>query len=484
MSEPIPFRSASELAGMIRERAIGAQDLLELHLERVDRLNPELNAIVVQDREAARRRAREADEALAQGRVWGPLHGVPITVKESFDVAGLPSTWGEPAFRDNRPERDSVAVQRLREAGAVLFGKTNVPLMLADWQTYNAIYGTTHNPWARGRTPGGSSGGSAAALASGMTAFEIGSDIGASIRNPAHFCGVFGHKPSWGIVPYTGHLLPGLRDEPDLTVAGPLARSAADLTLGLDILAGAAGKAATAWRLELPPPRAARLENLRIAVMLESAVSEVDRAYRAVLEKLVGDLEAQGARIERARPGFDDWDHHQTYMNLLRAVTTARQPWATFERALEVRRNLADADRSYSAMVTRGTTLYHREWVAEHEKRLAFQAQWAAFFERYDVLLCPAAASAAFPQDEARPREERRIPVNGREVDYNDQLYWAGIATASLLPSTVAPAGLTADGLPTGVQIIGPHLEDRTPLAMARLIEAIRPFTPPPGLAA
>lgn len=482
MSDPTPFLPASTLARLIRDRAIGALDLLELYLERVDRLNPGLNAIVVQDREGARQRARDADSALAQGTIWGPLHGVPITVKESFDVAGWPSTWGEPAFKDNRPERDSVAVQRLRDAGAVLFGKTNVPLMLADWQTYNAIYGTTHNPWAKGRTPGGSSGGSAAALASGMTGFEIGSDIGASIRNPAHFCGVFGHKPSWGIVPYTGHLLPGLRNEPDLTVAGPLARSAADLALGLDILAGPAGPNAVAWRLDLPPPRATRLEDLRIAVMLDSDVSEIDASYRAVLEALVGDLEAKGARIERARPDFDDWDHHQTYMSLLRAVTTARLPWSTFEQALEVRRGLADDDRSYSAMVTRGTTLYHREWVAQHEKRLAFKAAWAAFFERYDVLLCPAAASAAFPQQESLPREARRIPVNGREVDYNDQLFWAGIATASLLPASVAPAGRSADGLPVGVQIIGPYLEDRTPLAMAGMVETIRPFTPPPGL--
>jgi len=196
----IPFRSARQLAAGVRKKEIGCLELLDLYLTRIERYDGAINAVVVRDFERARRRARAADRALAKGDVWGPLHGVPITVKESYDVAGLPTTWGLPSLRDHVAAENALAVDRLVGAGAVLFGKTNVPLYLADWQSFNAIYGTTNNPWDLARAPGGSSGGSAAALAAGLTGLEAGSDIGSSIRNPAHFCGVFGHKPSWGIV--------------------------------------------------------------------------------------------------------------------------------------------------------------------------------------------------------------------------------------------------------------------------------------------
>ena len=200
----VTFKPAAELAQLIRDRQIGCLELLDHYLERVDRFNPQLNAIIVQDADRARERARQADAALARGEVWGPLHGVPMTCKDSFNVAGLPTTFGSPQLKDNVAAEDALAIQRLKAAGAVIFGKTNVPLWLADFQSYNDVYGTTNNPWDPQRGPGGSSGGSAASLASGMTALEIGSDIGGSIRNPAHFCGVFGHKPTWGLLPPRG----------------------------------------------------------------------------------------------------------------------------------------------------------------------------------------------------------------------------------------------------------------------------------------
>ncbi len=230
----LAFLPATELATRIRERRLGCRDLLDHMLDRVDRFNSTLNAIVVLDSERARARADAADAAIARGDIWGPLHGVPMTFKESYDIEGLPTTWGLPELAGNLAERDSTVVRRMRDAGAVVFGKTNVPVLLADWQSYNPVYGTTNNPWDVTRTPGGSSGGSAAALAAGLTGLEAGSDIGASIRNPAHYCGVYGHKPTYGVVPPRGHATPGVLAPADISVVGPLARSAEDLEVALD----------------------------------------------------------------------------------------------------------------------------------------------------------------------------------------------------------------------------------------------------------
>jgi len=231
------FLSAKRQAALVRKGAIGARELLEHYIARIERLDGRLNAVVVRDFERARKRAAALDRDRAKG-VVGRLQGVPMTIKESFDIAGLPTTWGNPALKGHRAKADSVTVARYAAAGAVLFGKTNVPLNLADWQSFNAVYGTTGNPWDLLRVPGGSSGGSAAALAAGLTGMETGSDIGASIRNPAHYCGVFGHKPTYGICPQAGHMIFDNVDELDMAVVGPLARSAEDLAIGLDIMAG------------------------------------------------------------------------------------------------------------------------------------------------------------------------------------------------------------------------------------------------------
>src|SRR5881296_3607510 len=224
----LPFRPAKQLAALIRRKKVGCLELLDLYIARMEKYNPPLNAIIATDLDKARRRARAADRALARKEIWGPLHGVPMTIKESYDVVGMPTTWGVPELKDNQPKQNALAVDRLLGAGAVLFGKTNVPLYLADWQSYNSIYGTTNNPWDVSRVPGGSSGGAAAALAAGLTGFEAGSDIGASIRNPAHYCGVYGHKPTYAIVPPRGQALPGKITPSDISVIGPLGRSGRD----------------------------------------------------------------------------------------------------------------------------------------------------------------------------------------------------------------------------------------------------------------
>ena len=298
-----PFRSAKELAAEIRRKKIGCLELLDLYLSRVEKHNPALNAIIALDVEGARRRARAADRALARKQVWGPLHGVPMTIKESYDVVGMPTTWGVPELKDNFPPRNALGVDRLLGAGVVLFGKTNVPIYLADYQSYNAIYGTTNNPWDLSRSPGGSSGGSAAALAAGLTGIEAGSDIGASIRNPAHYCGVWGHKPTWGVVCPKGHALNGNVAYPDINVVGPLARGAEDLEIAMDIMAGPDAIDGRGWTLSLPRPKKKSLRDFKVAVLLTDPNSEVDASVQQQIQRLADFLAKNKAKVSMtARP--------------------------------------------------------------------------------------------------------------------------------------------------------------------------------------
>jgi amidase len=484
MAAALPFRSACALAAAIRSRRIGARELLDLYLDRIARHDPAINAVVVLDRDRARKQARAADRALARGTLWGPLHGVPMTIKESFDVAGLPSTWGLEALRESRPAANAVVVDRLLAAGAIIFGKTNVPVMLADWQTFNPVYGTTNNPWALDRVPGGSSGGSAAALAAGFTALEYGSDIGASIRNPAHYCGVYGHKPTWGLVPLRGHALPGTMAKQDLSVAGPLARSASDLELALRVTLGPDDPESRAFRLRLRDPSKAGLRGMRVAVMLSHETAEVDDRVQERLQAVADACAALGARVsDRARPAFDMHEAHHVYIQLLRAETSSSLSDALFAQQLASARSLDGSEERYHGWLLRANTMFHRDWLGVNETRHRMRAAWAAFFREWDVLLCPTAATAAFQHNQRGERWERMIDVNGRPQPSTTQLFWAGIASAFYLPATVAPVGLTAEGLPVGVQIVGPQYGDRTTLLVAKVLEReYYRFVPPPPL--
>jgi amidase len=477
------FRSAKQLAADIRRGRLGALEALDLFLARVDRFNPQLNAIVVRDVDAARRRARQADAALRRGKVWGPLHGVPMTVKESYDVVGMPTTWGLAELKDNLPARNALAVDRLLGAGVVLFGKTNVPSWLADWQSFNPVYGTTNNPWDLSRTPGGSSGGAAAALAAGLTGFEAGSDIGSSIRNPAHYCGVYGHKPTYGIVPPRGQALPGRVAAGDISVIGPMGRSADDLALGLSVMAGPDEIDGAGWRLELPSPRRKALREFKVAVMLTDPVSEVDDEVQARVQAVADFLAKRKARVsDTARPAIDTAEAQRLYVFLLRAATAGRQTPEQFDRNAETARGLRPDDESYYARMTRANVAPHRDWLAANEARHKMRWRWAEFFRDHDLLLCPAAATVAFPHDHEGERHERTITVNGRRVPTTDQLFWAGYPGLAFLPATVAPAGLSRAGLPVGVQIVGPQYGDRTCIELARLLEReFQGFVPPPG---
>ena len=483
MPLPIAFRSARDLAALIRRGRMTSVELLDLYLDRVARHNPSVNAVIMVDRDRARRRARAADKALARGEIWGPLHGVPMTIKESFDVAGLPSTWGIPSLKDNIAAKNAVVVDRLLDAGAVLFGKTNVPLLLSDWQSFNAVYGTTNNPWDVARIPGGSSGGSAAALAAGLTGLDYGSDIGASIRNPAHYCGVYGHKPTFDIVPLRGHALPGKLPKMDIAVAGPLARSAADLELALKLTAGPDEIEAAGLRLALKPCPRKHLRDFRVAVMLDHPTAEVDRAVQDRIAAVAAFAAKKGARVsDRARPAIDPHEAHRVYVMLLRAETSSSLDETAFARQLEAARTLKPGDEQYYRWLVEANTLYHRDWLAFNEERHRMRLAWADFFRAWDVLLCPTATTAAFPHNQNGERWERMIDVNGKPQPTTTQLFWAGFPNMACLPSTIAPAGLTPTGLPVGVQIVGPQYGDLTTIGFATLLEReFGGFAPPPG---
>ena len=479
----ISFKSATALAADVKTRKIGCSELLEHFWSRVERFNQPINAVVVDDMSRARAKAREADAAMARGEPSGPLHGVPITVKELFDLAGTPTTWGVPALKRNYPVANATAVERLMNAGAIVFGKTNVPTLLADWQTYNPLYGSTNNPWNPTLSPGGSSGGSAAALAIGVTGLEIGSDIGGSIRNPAHYCGVYGHKPSYGIVPMRGALFPGNVAPVDFFVAGPMARSADDLAAALMIVAAPDIAEFAGWRLALHPFRERGIANFRVAIMLEDPNSRVDHEVQERLQILGKFLAERGATVsEDARPEIDFMEAHDAYVRLLRAATSRTQTAEAFERNVDLARSLDRGDRSYLARMVRGNTLYHKDWLDADETRHRLRYKWATFFEEYDLLLCPAAASAARPHNQTGERYQRTISVNGDPAPVTDQLFWAGIASLTGLPASVAPIGLTANGLPVGVQIIGAEYQDLTCIGFAQLLEReYYAFVPPPG---
>jgi len=482
MPSSFPFGSAVQLARAVRTGKVSAVELLRAYLERVDRLDPAINAVVVDDRVAALKHARAADRALAKGVKVGPLHGVPITVKESFNLVGQPTTWGFPALKGNIAATDAVVVQRLRAAGAIIFGKTNVPQSLADFQSYNEVYGTTNNPWDHSRGPGGSSGGSAAAAAAGLSGLEYGSDIGGSIRNPASYCGVYGHKPTFGIVPKRGQTTDdSLLTEGDISVVGPIARSADDLALALDVTAGPDTLLAPGWKLQLPKAPTS-LRGLRVAVWSDQPdLAPVDDEVRDLVEAAGDELRKAGAKVHyNARPDFDPADAHETYQRLLTALMAP--PGDAYRDMVERAAALDPSDRGPYAQQLRWSTASYREFAITAYLREHLRWAWRRFFDDYDVLLAPVTATAAFPHNQSQPIGTRTMTVNGAEVPYFGQLFWAGLVVASYLPATVAPIGPTASGLPVGVQVIGAELADRTTIWTAGQIgRLLGGFTPPPG---
>lgn len=484
----LAFLSAVELAAMIQQKKTTSVALLEFYLQRIKNHNPNLNAVVAMDEKAALEQARQADADLAKGKIRGPLHGVPITIKDTFEVVGLPCTSGAPKLKNHIPKRNATAVQSLLDAGAIVMGKTNVPLYGGDIQSVNEVYGRTQNPWDESRTPGGSSGGAAAALAAGLTSLELGSDIGGSIRIPAHFCGVYGHKPSYGIVPDQGHIppLPGIFTgehaiQIDIMVSGPLARSADDLDLAMTLITAPEKADQTAWKIQLPEPRKKKLKEYRIGVWLDDPACPVDRRVGDVLQSAVDALSRSGADIVDKRPEVDLAGSIDIFFNLLSAVMGAGATPGQFEKWRKMAADLPGTDQSYLAKHLRGATQLHNSWFMQDAMRRILCQKWADFFRDFDLLLCPVAPVAAMKHDD-RFFYDREIPINNAMRPYQDAMGWAGLVGLVGLPATVAPVGITTDGLPVGMQIVGPYLEDRTPIHFARLMQDIvGGFTPPPG---
>ncbi len=465
MLRNLAYRSAKQLASLIRRQKVGCLELLNHYIERIERYNTRINAVIFTDIEAARKRARSADRALAAGEIWGPLHGIPMTVKDSFDVVGMPSTWGVPEYKDNYPKKNAVVVDRLCTAGAVIFGKTNVPLYLADWQSFNQIYGTTNNPWDVTMVPGGSSGGSAAALAAGMTGLEAGSDIGASIRNPAHYCGVFGHKPTYNIVTPMGQALPGVVATTDIAVVGPLARSADDLALALDVIAGPDNMDGAGWQLRLPKPKKKSLGDFKVAVVYTDAEAEVDEAVQKRIRALVRFLRKNKVHVsEKARPAIDTREAHRNYIQLLRGATVNGLTSEEFQKNLRLSKKLKKNAEDYRAQMVQAQAMYHRDWHKINENRHRMRLAWSDFFRKYDLLLCPAATTTAFPHNQKGERWERMVMVNGKPQPSTTQMFWAGYSCNFYLPATVAPkrspsvSGVTQTFSPEAVKRVNPSI--------------------------
>jgi amidase len=489
--DALTLEPAVAQAEAVRRGRVTSRDLVEAHLDRIGRHNGTLNAVVTLDADGARRRADERDAELARGRLRGPFHGVPMTVKDAFATAGIRTTSGMRERRDHVPDGDAVVVARLVTAGVVILGKTNVPEGITGQETANALFGRTVNPWDPDRTPGGSSGGAAAAVAAGLSALEIGSDSGGSIRQPAHCCGIYGHVPTQGLVPLRGHLpLVPLEEERlqiDLMGAGPLARHPADLAAALDVIAGPDGADRSGWTLSLPPPRRHGLAGARIGLWVDDPDFPVEAAVRNRFEHAAERLAAAGALVDPApRPGFTLAEAARVAFALWAASTTASTDH--FAALAEAADALDPGDDRLPARRLRAEALRHHDWTALDGERRRLARAWTALLDRYDVVLCPVSPVVAVFHDpepalvaDIERRLARTIDIDARPRPYLDQLTWNIVVGMAGLPSTVVPLGPSVGGLPVGAQVVGPPYADRTTIAFAAAMgDVIGGYRPPP----
>ncbi len=448
IDDHIATRSAAQLAAGLRDREHTSRELLELYLDRIARLDRDVNAVVTLDAERARAAADAADAATARGDVLGPLHGLPVTIKDAIETEGIRSTGGARELIDHVPATDAPAVARLKAAGAIVFGKTNLPRWSGDFQTFNDIFGVTNNPWALDRTVGGSSGGAAAAVAGGFTSFELGTDIGGSVRIPAHCCGVFSLKPSFGVIPQRGYLdhVGGGTTDADINVFGPITRSADDLDLLLDVLAGPEPERASVWRLELPRCDVRSLAELRVGTWLDDPASPVDTEYVTMLRDAVARLADAGAEIDDDRPPVDFADQRGVFTTMIIGAISPSLP-----------DEVADASSGS-----------HRAWLRAEQRRAALRRIWAEWFTGHDLLLLPVMSVPAFPHDLEPDMLARTIEVDGESRALIGTIDWLGLVGILGLPSAVVPIGRTAAGLPVGMQIVAPFLQDRRAVRAAR----------------
>jgi amidase len=460
--EEIALRSATEQAAAIKNKEISSRELLDLFASRVERFDESVHAVVTLDLDRARAAAQSADDATARGESFGPLHGLPITIKDAIETEGIRSTGGATELVDHVPTEDAPAVARLKDAGAIVFGKTNLPRWSGDFQSYNDIFGRTNNPWSLEHTVGGSSGGAAASVAAGFTAFEVGTDIGGSVRIPSHCCGTFGLKPSFGVIPQRGYLdhVGGGTTDADINVFGPIARSAADLDLLLGVLAGPEPERATAWRLDLPACDARALSDLRIGTWLDDPASPIESEYAGMLRAAADRIADAGGRVDDQRPPVDFAAQRDLFS---RMIVPAISP------------SLPDD----AAEIAGGS---HRAWLRNEQERAGLRRTWAQWFSGHDLLLLPVMTTAAFPHDHERELMERTIEIDGDQRALISTIDWLGLIGIVGLPSAVVPIGRTAAGLPVGMQLVAPFLHDRRAVGAAQLVEGVLGgYEVPPG---
>ena len=455
ISQEVAYWSVVEQAKAIKEGKFTSRELLELTIERIESVNPELNAVVTMDLDLARKLADEADAKLKAGAVVGPLHGIPITVKDALETAGIRSTGGATELHNHVPDRDAPVVKAVKEAGAIVLGKTNLPRWSGDIQAYNDMFGTTVNPWNSDRVPGGSSGGAAAAVSAGLSSFEIGTDIGGSIRFPASFCGIYGHKPSFGVVPSTGYIdhEAGGTTEADVNVIGPMARSAEDLELLLKLMLRKEGPLVAS--LAEPPED---VTSLRVAAWLDDPFCPIDGQVASVLEVAVKNLENTGLSVDReARPDIDPNEAFSLGSWLVTSAMLQSMPAETLKALNE------------EGAAPPQTT--HREWLDNHMRREAIRLKWAEFFENYDAIIMPISPVSPFPHNQEGNFGTRTLQgSDGQTRPYSDLIRWTILTGMAYLPATTPPIGLDSDGLPVSFQVVGPYGGDYTTIRLAKFI--------------
>lgn len=473
------FCSAVQMLAALDSGEISSAELVELHIDRIEARDGELNAIPVRTFDRARDAAVAADAARARGS-RAPLLGLPLTLKESTQVAGLPQSAGIVELKDYRPTHDGVVARRLFAAGACLLGKTDIPVALGDWQADSPVYGRTNNPWDLARTPGGSTGGGGAALAAALTPLEIGSDIGGSIRVPAAYCGIYGHRPSETAIPRAGAFPFGDLENPAIVlgVQGPLARTTADIELLFDVVAGPGEGEDAGWRLALPPARHDTLAAFRVAIMPPTPLAQPSDAMQEKVDELASFLGRAGATVAQAMPELDHRAYFADYLTLLTAITSvgmSREPREEAARATD------PGNDEILAALRAGYIVDANAYINLLSRREHARAAWRAFFANWDVLVCPTALDVAF-EHQSGDQDQRVLTVDGRSVSYMLNIVYPMWAIHAGQPATAFPAGLSSSGLPVGLQAIGPYLGDRTTIQFARMLEREwHAFESPPG---
>jgi amidase len=474
------FAPATEQLAALDAKDVSSAELVELYLSRIDEHNQPLNAIVTIDPDAARHAAKHADAARAEGQGLGPLHGLPITVKDSYETAGMRTVCGRPDLADYVPTQDAEAVARLRRAGAIILGKTNMPTGNADVQASNPVFGRTNNPWDRSRTSGGSAGGGAAATAAALTSFDYGSEIGGSTRIPAHFCGLYGHKSTWQSVPLAGHIPsapgnPGRWGEADMACAGVQVRGARDIIPALQATVGPLNPDG-GFSYTLAPPRATALKDFRVAVWADDPDCPVDKDVHRAIDEAVAALRDAGARVveQPASIPVNIAASHELFLSLVMAAFSVdRSTISPRSGAALALRSLTDP-RGDAAAAMRGTIQSHRAWLFRDASRREIAQRWVGFFEEFDVLLLPVApTSAPGHHNKDHDRFGRTIEVDGIARSYWDQTKWSALANIAGAPATTMPIAATNAGLPIGIQAMGPPGGDRTTVEFAALLTEV-----------